>query len=130
MRSSIENYGTPRYDTNERIIHYITNVTSFIVVFMRTNIENLQIHFFVSLKMQIFKGKNFFYFQVKVWFQNRRTKHKRMQQEDDGKDGNHSNSGNDGTRHSYDDDEDEMIDMEDCSDEYEDEHHQSHGLPH
>lgn len=87
-----------------------------------------------STNAKIYKKKKqirFIYLQVKVWFQNRRTKHKRMQQEDDSKgDGSHSNSGNDGTRHSYDDDEDEMIDMEDCSDEYDDEHHPSHGLPH
>lgn len=61
--------------------------------------------------------------KVKVWFQNRRTKHKRMQQEDDtkGEGSNHSNN----LEGSY-DDEEEMIDMEmdDCSSE--DEHNVQH----
>lgn len=59
---------------------------------------------------------------MKVWFQNRRTKHKRMQQEDDTKiEGNHS--GNHGGSYG---DEDEMIDMEmdDCSSD------DDHGVPH
>lgn len=46
---------------------------------------------------------------MKVWFQNRRTKHKRMQQEGDEK-GDGIRDPND-SRNSY-DDEDEMIDME------------------
>lgn len=46
---------------------------------------------------------------MKVWFQNRRTKHKRMQQEGDEK-GEGGKDGND-SRNSF-DDEDEMIDME------------------
>lgn len=42
-----------------------------------------------------------------MWFQNRRTKHKRMQQEDDAKNGGTSAR----SPGSY-DDEDELIDME------------------
>lgn len=46
-----------------------------------------------------------------MWFQNRRTKHKRMQQED----GSEAKSGGDGQQSpKHYDDEDELIDMDDC----------------
>lgn len=68
--------------------------------------------------------------QVKVWFQNRRTKHKRQKQEDEESgSGSITNGDNGNVNKDYSDDEEEEIDLddEDCgSDEQDPDHHSHH----